>query len=266
MLTLRTEPFPRPRDLSDATDPAVLYVRSYLLIRTVVGVLGVLLPVALLAGEAVGVPGPVQVRDSLSAYYHTGLQDLFVGSISVIAFLLATYLAGQPRTAEFLLSLTAGVALLVVVAFPIARSGLPAGAPMCGSTPQPPGCSPVEQALGEGVTEHVHEVAAAVAFLALAGVSFLFARAERREGGSRAAATAHVAFGVLMLAAEVLALVGSVRGLRVGPVSALYVGEVVALWAFGASWLLAGRDLWLRLVDRRRRPAALGVHDLAPRG
>ena len=56
MPTLRHEPFPRPQDLSDRSDPAVLYVRSYLLTRTVVGVLGVLLPVALVAGEAFGVP------------------------------------------------------------------------------------------------------------------------------------------------------------------------------------------------------------------
>jgi hypothetical protein len=259
MPTLRAEPFPRPRDLSDRADPAVLYVRSYLLTRTLVGVLGVLLPVALVAGEAFGVPGPVQVRDSLSAYYHTALQDVFVGSLCVIAFLLVTYLAGQPRTWDFLLSLTAGVALLVVVAFPTFRSGLPAGAPPCGSTPQPPGCSPVEQALGEGLTAQVHEVAAVVAFLALAGVSFLFARRERLDGGSRAAAAAHVGCGVLMLAAELLALVGSLGGLRVGPLTALYIGEVAALWAFGASWLLAGRDLWLRLVVRgaRRRVPAL---------
>lgn len=256
MPTLRAEPFPHPLDLSDRTDPAVLYVRSYLLTRTVVGILGVLLPVALVAGEAVGVPGPVQVRDSLSAYYHTGLQDVFVGSLCVMAFLLATYLAGEPRTWDFLLSLTAGLALLVVVAFPIGRTGLPAGSPPCGSTPQPPGCSPVEQALGEGLTAHVHEVAAVVAFLALAGVSFLFARRERLDGGSRAAAAAHVACGVVMLAAEALALVGSVGGLRIGPLAALYVGEVAALWAFGASWLLAGRELWLRLVTRRRRPPA----------
>jgi len=119
--TLRHEPFPRPQDLSDRSDPAVLYVRSYLLTRTVVGVLGVLLPVALVAGEAFGVPGPVQVRDSLSAYYHTPMHDVFVGGLSVMAFLLATYLAGQPRTWDFLLSLTAGVALLVVVA--VARFG-----------------------------------------------------------------------------------------------------------------------------------------------
>jgi hypothetical protein len=250
--TLQPEPFPRPQDLSDRSDPAVLYVRSYLLTRTVVGVLGVLLPVALVAGEAFGVPGPVQVRDSLSAYYHTPMHDVFVGGLSVMAFLLATYLAGQPRTWDFLLSLTAGVALLVVVAFPTSRTGLPAGAPACGSTPQPPDCSPVEQALGEHLTAQVHEGAAVVAFLALAAVSFLFARRERLDGGSRAAAAGHVACGVLMLAAEVVALAGSLGGLRVGPLTALYVGEVAALWAFGASWLLAGRDLWLRLVGRRR--------------
>jgi hypothetical protein len=255
MPTLRAEPYPRPRDLDDRSDPAVLYVRSYLLVRSVVGVLGVLLPVGLVAGDASGGSGPVPVRDSLSAYYHTPLRDLFVGILCVVAVLLATYLAGQPRTWDFLLSLAAGVALLVVVAFPTSRAGLPPGAPRCGSTPQPPGCSPVEQALGEATTAHVHAIAAAAAFLALAAVSFVFARRERLEGGSRAAATGHAVCGGLMLAAELLALVGSLRGLRLGPLAALYVGEVTALWAFGASWLLAGRDLWLRLVvpGRRRR-------------
>jgi hypothetical protein len=170
----------------------------------------------------------------------------------VLAFLLATYLAGQPRTWDFVLSLAAGVALLVVVAFPTWRSGLPVGSPPCGSTPQPPGCSPVQQALGEGTTGVVHEAAAVAAFLALAALSFVFARRERLEGGSRAAAAGHVACGLVMLAAEVLALVGSLAGLRFGPLTALYVGEVAALWAFGASWLLAGRDLWLRLLPRAR--------------
>jgi hypothetical protein len=252
MPTLRAAPFPSLRDLAGPGDPDAPYVRSYLISRTLVGVLGILLPVALFAGEAFGVPGPVRVRDSLSAYYHTGLQDLFVGALCVIAFLLLTYLAGGPRTWDFWASSAAGVALLVVVAFPTARSGLPPGAPPCGSTPQPPGCSPVEQALGEAVSERVHDVAAVVAFLALAAVSFLFARGERLAGRRRAAAAAHVLLGVVMLAAEGLALAGTLAGLRFGSLTALYVGEVAALWAFGASWLLAGRDLWLRLLGRPR--------------
>jgi hypothetical protein len=39
---------------SDRNDPAALYVRSYLLIRTVVGLIGIVLPFALIAGTGGG--------------------------------------------------------------------------------------------------------------------------------------------------------------------------------------------------------------------
>src|SRR5690606_17836487 len=104
--------FPRPDDLTDKADPAVLYVRSYLLIRTLVGLLGILLPVLFIVGEAAYFRGGVHVRGSLSAYYHTSMRDIFVAGLCVIGFLLATYLSGQVRTWDFWLSLVAGVAVV----------------------------------------------------------------------------------------------------------------------------------------------------------
>ena len=38
----------------------------------------------------------VHVRGSLSAYYHSSMQDIFVGSLCVTGLLLITYMAGMP--------------------------------------------------------------------------------------------------------------------------------------------------------------------------
>lgn len=242
--------FPRPRAFADPCEPAALYVRSYLLIRTVVGLIGILLPVALIAGTNWG---GVHVGNSLSSFYHSSMQDVFVGGLCVIAVLLATYLAGQPRTWDFLLSLGAGLALLVVVFFPVRRPGVPPGAPWCGSTPAPSGCSPVQQLLGEELTERIHLIAAGVCFVLIAALSFLFARRERVYGGNLVPAGIHVFCGMTILLAVAGAGLAGSREFRLGPVPLLYAAETVAVWAFAASWLLAGRDLWLRLLRPRAR-------------
>jgi hypothetical protein len=121
------------------------YTRSYRVMRLVVGFLGVALPLVFITGEALFLRGSVHVRGSISAYYHTSMQDVFVGGLCVIGFLLATYMAGEFWTVDFWASLIAGLAVLGVVFFPTSRSGLPAGAPACGraGVPEPPGCSAV---------------------------------------------------------------------------------------------------------------------------
>ncbi|MGY1623622.1 hypothetical protein ACI789_15615 [Geodermatophilus sp. SYSU D00965] len=254
---------PRPRDLSDRSDPAVLYVRSYLLIRTAVGLIGILLPLVLIAGESWVRGDGLHVGSSLSSYYHTSMQDVFVGALCIIAVLLATYLAGRPWTWDFWLSLLAGLALLGVVFFPIGQPGSPAGAPRCGSTPTPSGCSPMEQLLGEVRTEHVHLIAAGGCFLLLAALSFLFARRERIHGGSLTATCLHGLCGGVVLLGIAAAALGNHLELDLGPLPLLFASETAATWAFGASWLLAGRDLWLRLLRPRR--GAHGAHRADPR-
>jgi hypothetical protein len=251
---------PRPRGLSDRSDPAVLYVRSYLLIRTAVGVIGILLPLVLIAGESWVRGGGVHVESSLSSYYHTSMQDVFVGALCIIAVLLATYLAGRPWTWDFWLSLLAGLALLGVVFFPIGRPGIPAGVPRCGRTPALSGCSALEQLLGEVWTRQLHLIAAGACFLLLAALSFLFARRERAHGGNLTAAYVHGLCGVVVLLSVAAAALGNYVDVDLGPLPLLFAAETAAVWAFAASWLLAGRDLWLRLLRPRR-----GVARAVPR-
>src|ERR1700756_2635022 len=57
------------------------YTRSYRVIRLVVGFLGISLPLIFILVEAYLLKGGVHVRGSLSAYYHSPLQDVFVGGL-----------------------------------------------------------------------------------------------------------------------------------------------------------------------------------------
>jgi hypothetical protein len=227
------------------------YTRSYRVMRLVVGFLGVVMPFIFIFGEALFLRGGVHARGSISAYYHTSMQDVFVGGLCVIGFLLATYMAGEPRTLGFWASLIAGIAVLGVVFFPTSRSGLPAGAPACGSVPEPPGCSAVEQALGEHQTAVIHGACAIVFILFLAVMSFLFATSEVLSKQDRLAAPnrrkprvfrspvlfwIHTSCALVILAAGAWAF----KGAGTWELTPLYIGEVAAIWAFGLSWLVAG--------------------------
>jgi hypothetical protein len=70
----------RPADLKAETG-SKKYLKSYLLIRLVVGVIGVVLPFALLCGGYLFERGSIVRLGSLSACYHTGVRDLFVGGL-----------------------------------------------------------------------------------------------------------------------------------------------------------------------------------------
>jgi hypothetical protein len=248
------------------------YTGSYRVIRLVVGVLGVLLPFVFIIGEAFFLRGGVHVRGSLSAYYHTSMQDIFVGGLCVISFLLATYMAGEPRTWDFWASLIAGVAVLGVVFFPTLRSGLPADAPACGSVPQPPGCSFVEQTLGEHQTAVIHAVCAIVFIVFLAIMSFLFATSEVRSKTERITAQGQRRSGVFRKPALfwihgtctlVILAAGAwaVAGAGIWELTRLYIGEVVSVWAFAFSWLVAGFHL---TAPARTKPARATTHGPSP--
>jgi Protein of unknown function (DUF998) len=255
MLTSPEDTFVRPTDLSDLSDSKVLYARSYLLIRTVVGVIGILLPLVFIVGEAFFLRAGVHVRGSISAYYHTSMRDVFVGGLCVVGLLLVTYMAEQRKRPDWWLSLIAGIAVLGVVFFPTGRPSLPDEAPLCGSTPEPAGCSPVQQWLGEELVATIHFVCAVVFILSLAGICFYFAYRERTAGNAGAAWFQRACGGVIV-AAVMWAIIGGFMEWDLGELTPLYVGEVASIWAFGASWLTGSRDLWRLMFPALARPAA----------
>lgn len=67
-------------------DPLVL---SYLGLRKAIGTIGIALPFVLAFGKVL-LEGP-GIQSSMSAYYHTAMRDVFVGSLCAIAVFLMSY-------------------------------------------------------------------------------------------------------------------------------------------------------------------------------
>jgi len=213
---------------------ATRYVRSYLIMRVLVGVIGIGLPFALVLLDGVWFDGEPFPRDSLSAYYYSGVRELFVGALSATGVFLLTYKVAE-RNLDNTLSLLAGAGVLLVAVFPTNRPG--GGGRL----------TPLQEELGETFVATVHYVSAAVFISALAVISFYFGKRE----GARPAVEGrrsprfwrnfHWACAGAIAAALLWILVTEVGD--VGPGESLLIGEAVSVWAFGISWLWKGLEV-----------------------
>ncbi|MFQ5549052.1 MAG: DUF998 domain-containing protein, partial [Woeseia sp.] len=79
---------------NDSTNDDRLII-SYLTLRKIVGVLGTALPFILFFGALIFFGTGIQ--DSISSYYHTGMGDVFVGTLCVIGFFLLSYKGHEPK-------------------------------------------------------------------------------------------------------------------------------------------------------------------------
>jgi hypothetical protein len=238
------------KTLIEDRDESGLLRLANLWTRAIIGIIGIVLPLVLIAGEAFFLRGGVHVRGSLSAYYHTSMRDFFVASLCVTGFFLATYMAGT-KSLDFRLSLVAGLAVIGVVFFPTMRPHLLADAPRCGVTPMPDGCSSIQQQLGERLAASIHFTFAATFILSLAAMCFfVFAKGEkdrskRPEMATKTwTATVVSACGWVILGAVAWAIVGGLLNVTIWELTPLYLAEVISVWAFGTAWLLKARDLW----------------------
>lgn len=227
---------PRPAD-----EPR--YVRSYVFTRFSIGLVGVLLPPLLVFLEPALFDGQPFPRGSLSAYYYSGVRELFVGGLWAIGVFLFVYKFLDFSWESFLSSL-AGIAAVVVAVFPTERPG-------DGIT-----LTPFQVKLGEPTVTAIH-YGAAIAFIALLiPIVLFFARDEGKRGhrnwqGFHTVSAAFIAFGAVLAA---------FAGITHGPDKGVLFGEWIAIWAFGAAWLAKGAE-WEVLF---RRPAAPSVAAAAP--
>jgi hypothetical protein len=219
---------PRP------TDPeAARYVRSYLIMRIFIGALGVVLPFMLVLSDGLAFDGDPFPHGSLSAYYYSGARELFVGALSAIGVFLFTYKVAS-STLENTLSILAGFAVAAVAIFPT------------GPPPEGTDLTSLQDLLGESVVTTIHYVSAAVFIASLAVISFFFGVRE----GSRAPREGrrsptfwrwyHWSWAATIVVALLWIAVTQIIG---SPDKALLIGEAVAVWAFGASWLMKGFEL-----------------------
>jgi hypothetical protein len=217
----------------------LLYLRSFLLMRAIIGLIGLTLPVVLIVGDHLLQPGGPLVRSSLSGYYYSGMRDFFVGSLFTAGVFLIAYKMFE-RSLSNLLSLVGGLAAMAVALFPTQR---PPGTAV--------GPTALQERLGEATVSHVHYTGAAIFIVALAIIVFAFGVQEGRRSQERPSGRARMSpafwrwfhwFAGLAILASVVFMVLAERE-HVFTSYALLVGETVALVAFGASWLTKGLEL-----------------------
>jgi hypothetical protein len=223
------------------------YLKSWLAIRLTVGLLGLLMPVLLIDGDIVVLAGEPSARGSLSAYYHSGMRDVFVGILCVVGVFLITYKLSE-RDWDNGLTIIAGIAAVGVALFPT-------------WTDRGQSLTPWQERLTEPTAARIHLAAAAVFTLSLAIVSLRFGHRDAQRAHRRYA-FANRACGVVMIAAVValvlLKWIWSVD--EVGGYTLLLIVELVCTVAFGLSWILKGNELRqaIRAEEPKaaRRPAA----------
>ena len=154
-------------------DPdAARYVRAFLILRVMVGALGIALPFALVLIDGLWFDGNRFPRTSLSAYYYSGVRELFVGALSATGVFLIAYKVAEVNL-DNTLSVLAGVAVLGVALFPTDRSS------------EAIALTPLQDRLGETTVATIHYASAATFISALAIIGYFFGR---REGARDAVA------------------------------------------------------------------------------
>ncbi len=207
---------------------------SFLLLRFLVGVLTIALPPLLILLDVMFLEGSPTARGSLSAYYHSGVRDIFVSILVVDGVFLLTYKVFE-RSIENVLTMLAGLAAIVVALFP---TGVPDGVPLV----------PLQERLGEQLVENVHYTAAAVLFISAAFISIQFAREELipphhpdQSFTPRFWSRFHYLMSGVIVGAIIFVAVTQWFGVL--DEYSILLGEWVGLWAFGASWFAKGSEV-----------------------
>jgi len=264
---------------------------SYLVLRRVVGCIGILLPLGLFAGNRVFtdvLPG------SMSGYYYTDMRNLFVGALCVLGVFLVGY-AGFDAWDRALTNV-AGAGAILVAFLPTKPGVCGAHASVC--------LAPAVRVLSAEQTwvGNLHLVFAAVTFLALGCMALRFAktgpaaylppaagpaalrvlkRARNGLGFGRPIVDTRTAekkrrnvvyriCGVAIFACIVLAAASSLfpQPIRTD-LPWLFILEALADIAFGISWLVKGDTFVKDRPDRTGgqasspQPASLPVLDRA---
>jgi hypothetical protein len=204
-------------------------VLGYLGVRRAIGYLGIALPIALPAvtwifGGAGGLAHGSVFRDSLSAYYYSGIGgSVFVGTIFAIGVFLLCY---RYRRLDDMLGNVACGSAITLALFPTNDKGVRA----------------------TWWAGYIHLISASIFLITLALICiFVFTLGDRatRTLRKRHRNTVYYSCGFIMAVALVGALASQ---LFVTWQYTLLICETLAVWAFGFAWIVKGEVL---LKDER---------------
>jgi hypothetical protein len=204
-------------------------VTSYRDLRRGIGILGLVLPFALVIGN-------LGLKPSISAYYYTDMRNWFVGTMWATGFFLIFYRYGKPDT---VLSSIAGVLAILVALFP--------------TTPEELNPPTHQVVIGD-----FHLVFAGGFLLLLAYFClFLFTRSDvSPQDMTRQKKLRNKIYrgsGIAIIAGVVIAALFELLTSKAfrDDWHPVFWGEAVAVIAFGIAWLVKGETLF---ADRPEEP------------
>jgi hypothetical protein len=211
------------------TDPNRDMIISFMTIRKAVGWLGIGLPVVLYLGTLL-IGDCSSLKASISDYFYTIMGSVLVGVLCAVALFLFTYKG--PAPIDGILSSFAAIFALGVAFFPCNVSG---GHTDCNIISWP----------SDYARNMVHYGSASGFFIVLATMSlWLFRKSSKSNPGRRKRSrnTIYLVCGIVMLVAMAAILALSVFHLseELYYLRPTFWLELIALWAFGISWLVKG--------------------------
>lgn len=193
--------------------------------RRLIGILGISLPFVLIFGLGVfGNEEPFQ--DSISDYYHTGMRDYFVGILCGIGLFLFSYkgYVDHEEKYKYKDNIVGNIAcvLALLVAF----------------------CPTSGTFIGK-----IHLVSAGLFLLTLAIFSlFLFTKGDTDTQRKRRRKRIYIWCGSIIVACVALLILYFIIPdsylTEISKCKPILILEIVALWAFGISWITKGKLFW----------------------
>ena len=213
--------------------PGMLYLRSYLCMRTIIGALGVLLPpLVILSARYLFSESSHYPRTSVSDYYYSGAREIFTDTLAATGVFFVAYKIFEANAENFL-SILAGLGAITISLFPTGKDAFEQTIPSNGT----------QNLIGVGNASDVHFGASIVFLVSLTLISVCFGFRERgrtKRAGQRVGPTGWSIFHWACSAAMAVALIGV---LVMSWKYALLAGEIVCACAFGASWFAKGFEI-----------------------
>jgi len=201
-------------------DELLCHTYSYLALRKAVGWIGISLPFVLMLGSFL-IFREKPVLKTISLYYHSGMRDVFVGSICSIALFLFFY-KGYDKWDNWSGNV-AGFFAVGIALFPTSEVG-----------PQ-------------NWVGIVHFICAVIFFIILSGIStFLFTRGETNPTSQKLTRNKiYLICGLVMIGSLITIMIYFVFfDFENSESCFVYWAETVSLNAFGVSWLTKGGTLY----------------------
>ena len=206
--------------IMEPNDKYLRHTYSYLALRKAVGFIGILLPFILMLGVVIIFKGEI-IQQSVSHYYHTGMGDVFVGALCAVALFLFFY-SGHDKWDDWAGNV-AGIFAIGVAWFPTTAVG-------------------PSDLIGK-----IHLTCAALFFLTLAFYSlFLFTKKGSNPKPQKLRRNIiYIICGLIMIAC-LIAIAIYHNFIQDDNSKSYFVfwAEMVALIAFGVSWLTKGGTLY----------------------